>query len=239
MPKEMLPLVTKPLIQYGVEEALAAGITGMAIVTGRGKRAIEDHFDISFELEHQIAGSDKESLLDGTRELINRCTFSYTRQNEMLGLGHAILVGETLIGNEPFAVLLADDYCLTEGDSVLAQMTALYAQHRCCIVAIEEVPLDQVSRYGVIAGTEEKPGLYRVTDMVEKPEPAAAPSNFEVLRSTAPGRNGEVQLTDALQTLAARGEVLACRFDGKRFDCGSVDGYIEATNALYQRSKNQ
>ena len=139
MPKEMLPLVTKPLIQYGVEEALAAGITGMAIVTGRGKRAIEDHFDISFELEHQIAGSDKESLLDGTRELINRCTFSYTRQNEMLGLGHAILVGETLIGNEPFAVLLADDYCLTEGDSVLAQMTALYAQHRCCIVAMPRV----------------------------------------------------------------------------------------------------
>ena len=249
MPKEMLPLVTKPLIQYGVEEALAAGITGMAIVTGRGKRAIEDHFDISFELEHQIAGSDKESLLDGTRDLINRCTFSYTRQNEMLGLGHAILVGETLIGDAPFAVLLADDFCLTEGDSVLAQMTALYEQHRCCIVAIEEVPLDQVSRYGVIAGVEEKAGLFRVDEMVEKPEPAAAPSNlaiigryiltpaiFEVLRNTAPGRNGEVQLTDALQTLASRGEVLACRFDGKRFDCGSIEGYIDATNVLYRRT---
>jgi UTP--glucose-1-phosphate uridylyltransferase len=249
MPKEMLPLVTKPLIQYGVEEALDAGITGMAIVTGRGKRAIEDHFDISFELEHQIAGSDKESLLDGTRDLINRCTFSYTRQNEMLGLGHAILVGETLIGDEPFAVLLADDFCLTESDSVLAQMTALYEQYRCCIVAIEEVPLDQVSRYGVISGVEEREGLFRVNEMVEKPEPAAAPSNlaiigryiltpaiFEVLRNTAPGRNGEVQLTDALQTLASQGQVLACRFDGKRFDCGSVEGYIDATNVLYRRT---
>lgn len=249
MPKEMLPLVTKPLIQYGVEEALDAGITGMAIVTGRGKRAIEDHFDISFELEHQIAGSDKESLLDGTRDLINRCTFSYTRQNEMLGLGHAILVGETLIGDEPFAVLLADDFCLTESDSVLVQMTALYEQYRCCIVAIEEVPLDQVSRYGVISGVEEREGLFRVNEMVEKPEPAAAPSNlaiigryiltpaiFEVLRNTAPGRNGEVQLTDALQTLASQGQVLACRFDGKRFDCGSVEGYIDATNVLYRRT---
>ncbi len=250
MPKEMLPLVTKPLIQYGVEEALAAGITGMAIVTGRGKRAIEDHFDISYELEHQIAGSEKESLLDGTRELIERCTFSYTRQNQMLGLGHAILVGESLIGNQAFAVLLADDYCLTEGDSVLAQMVALYEEHECCIVAIEEVPTEQVSNYGVVAGAEVSPGLYRVDTMVEKPAPADAPSNlaiigrylltpaiFDVLRATPPGRNGEVQLTDALQSLAAQGKVLAYKFTGTRFDCGSIDGYIEATNALYQRSR--
>lgn len=249
MPKEMLPLVTKPLIQYGVEEALAAGITGMAIVTGRGKRAIEDHFDISYELEHQIAGSDKESLLDSTRQLIERCSFSYTRQNQMLGLGHAILVGETLIGKEPFAVLLADDFCLTETDSVLAQMVALYAEHRCSIVAVEEVPMDQVSRYGVISGDEESPGLYRIDNMIEKPTPEAAPSNlaiigrylltpdiFPALRATPPGRNGEVQLTDALQLLAEKGEVLATKFDGVRYDCGSVEGYIEATNALYQRS---
>lgn len=250
MPKEMLPLVTKPLIQYGVEEALAAGITGMAIVTGRGKRAIEDHFDISYELEHQIAGSDKESLLDSTRELIERCSFSYTRQNQMLGLGHAILVGESLIGEEPFAVLLADDFCLSESDSVLAQMVALYAEHRCCIIAVEEVPMDQVSRYGVISGREQAPGLYRVENMVEKPEPEAAPSNlaiigrylltpdiFPALRATPPGRNGEVQLTDALQRLAEKGEVLATKFDGVRYDCGSVEGYIEATNVLYQRSQ--
>lgn len=248
MPKEMLPLVTKPLIQYGVEEALAAGITGMAVVTGRGKRAIEDHFDISYELEHQIAGSETESLLDSTRELIERCTFSYTRQNKMLGLGHAILVGESLVGNEPFAVLLADDYCLTEQDSVLAQMAALYEEHRCCIVAIMEVPQEQVSRYGVIAGQEQAPGLFRVDTMVEKPSADSAPSNlaiigryiltpdiFDVLRQTPPGRNGEVQLTDALQTLAAEGKVLAYKFRGRRFDCGSVEGYIAATNELFNR----
>ena len=249
MPKEMLPLVTKPLIQYGVEEALAAGITGMAIVTGRGKRAIEDHFDISYELENEIAGSDKESLLDSTRELIERCSFSYTRQNQMLGLGHAILVGESLIGNEPFAVLLADDFCLNEADPVLAQMVALYAEHRCCIVAVEEVPMDQVSRYGIISGREQSPGLYRVEKMVEKPEPEIAPSNlaiigrylltpdiFSALRATSPGLNGEIQLTDALQALAVKGEVLATTFEGTRYDCGSVDGYIEATKVLYKRS---
>ena len=252
MPKEMLPLVTKPLIQYGVEEAMSAGLTGMAIVTGRGKRAIEDHFDISYELEHQIAGSDKESLLDSTREIIERCTFSYTRQNQMLGLGHAILVGESLIGSEPFAVLLADDFCLATGDSVLAQMVALHEKHQCCIVAIEEVPEDQVSRYGVIAGDEEEPVLYRVREMVEKPAPASAPSNlaiigryiltpeiFEAIRSTPPGRNAEVQLTDALQSLAAKGRVLAYRFEGRRFDCGSIEGYIEATNTLYAHSQEE
>ena len=217
-PKEMLPVVDKPLIQYAVEEAVEAGITEMIFVTGRSKRSIEDHFDKSFELEHELEAKQKTELLNLVRNIkpahVN-CV--YVRQPEALGLGHAVNCAASLVGNEPFAVLLADDYCLTEGDSVLAQMTALYAQHRCCIVAIEEVPLDQVSRYGVIAGVEEKPGLYRVTDMVEKPEPAAAPSNlaiigrylltpdiFEVLRSTAPGRNGEVQLTDALQTLAAR-----------------------------------
>ncbi len=249
MPKEMLPLVTKPLIQYGVEEAMSAGITGMAIVTGRGKRAIEDHFDISYELEHQIAGSDTESLLESTREIIERCSFSYTRQNEMLGLGHAILVGESLIGDEPFAVVLADDFCLAEQDSVLSQMVALYEKHRCCIIAIEEVPMEQVSRYGVIAGCEESPGLYRVDSLVEKPEQDVAPSNlaiigryiltpdiFDAIRATPPGRNGEIQLTDALQTLASQGKVLGYCFEGRRFDCGSVDGYIEATNELYQRS---
>ena len=131
MPKEMLPLVDKPLIQYGVEEALEAGINGMAIVTGRGKRALEDHFDINYELEHQIAGTGKEELLSGIRRLIETCTFSYTRQIEMKGLGHAILTGETLIGNEPFAVVLADDYCVAEGDGVLTQMVKLYGRYQC------------------------------------------------------------------------------------------------------------
>jgi UTP--glucose-1-phosphate uridylyltransferase len=248
MPKEMLPLVNKPLIQYGVEEALAAGITSMAIVTGRGKRAIEDHFDISYELEHQIAGTSKEAALAEIRNIIEACTFSYTRQVEMKGLGHAILTGETLIGDEPFAVVLADDYCATGGeDGVLTQMVALYQKYQCSIVAIEEVPREEINKYGVIAGVEEAEGVYRIKQMVEKPDPADAPSNlaiigryiltpdiFDILRSTPPGRNGELQITDALMTQAAEGRVLGYRFKGRRFDCGSIDGFIEATNHNYQ-----
>jgi len=247
MPKEMLPIVTKPLIQYGVEEAMDAGISEIAIVTGRGKRAIEDHFDISYELEHQIAGSDKEELLQSTRDIMERCTFSYTRQVEMKGLGHAILVGETLIGREPFAVVLADDYCVTEGDGVLTQMVKLYEKYQCSIVAIEEVPEDETYRYGVIEGDLEEDNIYRVRNMVEKPAPEDAPSNlaiigryilsadiFDVIRNTPPGKNGEMQITDALQLQAQQGKVIGYRFTGRRFDCGSVDGFIEATNFTYQ-----
>jgi UTP--glucose-1-phosphate uridylyltransferase len=246
MPKEMLPIVTKPLIQYGVEEAMDAGITEMGVVTGRGKRAIEDHFDISYELEHQIAGSDKEELLSSTRDIMDRCTFSYTRQIEMKGLGHAILVGETLIGREPFAVVLADDYCVTEGDGVLTQMVKLYEKYQCSIVAIEEVPMDETHKYGVIAGDLEADGVYRVHNMVEKPAPENAPSNlaiigryilspdiFDVIRSTPPGKNGEMQITDALQIQAQQGNVIGYRFQGRRFDCGSVGGFIDATNYTY------
>ena len=247
MPKEMLPIVTKPLIQYGVEEAMDAGITEIGVVTGRGKRAIEDHFDISCELEQEIAGSDKEELLNSTRDIMDRCTFSYTRQAEMKGLGHAILVGEALIGREPFAVVLADDYCVTEGDGVLTQMVKLYEKYQCSIVAIEEVPVDETHKYGVIAGELEADGVYRVHNMVEKPAPKDAPSNlaiigryilspdiFDVIRSTPPGKNGEMQITDALQIQAAQGKVIGYRFKGRRFDCGSVDGFIEATNYTYK-----
>ncbi len=247
MPKEMLPIVTKPLIQYGVEEAMDAGITQIGIVTGRGKRAIEDHFDISYELEQEIAGSDKEELLNSTRDIMDRCTFSYTRQVEMKGLGHAILVGETLIGREPFAVVLADDYCVTQGDGVLTQMIKLYEKYQCSIVAIEEVPVDEIHKYGVIEGDLEADGVYRVHNMVEKPAPEDAPSNlaiigryilspdiFDVIRSTPPGKNGEMQITDALQIQAAQGKVIGYRFKGRRFDCGSVDGFIEATNYTYK-----
>ncbi len=247
MPKEMLPIVTKPLIQYGVEEAMDAGITQIGVVTGRGKRAIEDHFDISYELEREIAGSDKEELLSSTRDIMDRCTFSYTRQVEMKGLGHAILVGETLMGGEPFAVVLADDYCVTQGDGVLTQMVKLYEKYQCSIVAIEEVPVDETHKYGVIAGDLEADGVYRVHNMVEKPAPEDAPSNlaiigryilspdiFDVIRSTPPGKNGEMQITDALQIQAAQGKVIGYRFKGRRFDCGSVDGFIEATNYTYK-----
>jgi UTP--glucose-1-phosphate uridylyltransferase len=247
MPKEVLPIVNKPLIEYGVEEAVDAGMNEIAIVTGRGKRAIEDHFDISYELEHQIKGTAKEAYLKGTRQLIDNCTFSYTRQIEMKGLGHAILTGETLIGKEPFGVVLADDLCVGHGDgSVLAQMVRVYQKYRCSIVAIEEVPMEETSKYGVIAGSELEDGIYVISDMVEKPSPEEAPTNlavigryiltpdiFDILRDTPPGKGGEIQLTDALKTQATNNMVLAYRFKGKRFDCGSIDGFVEATNHFY------
>ncbi len=247
LPKEMLPIVDKPLVQYGVEEAYAAGMTDMAFVTGRGKRAIPDHFDTSYELEAEISGTGKEKQLEEIRNLIENCTFTYTRQTQMKGLGHAILTGETLIGDQPFGVVLADDLCLAEERSVLAQMVELYKQFRCSIVAIEEVPMEHISSYGVISGEKVRDDIYRVTDMVEKPQPDKAPSNlavigryiltpdiFDILRDTKPGKNGEVQLTDAIMTQAKAGCVMAYKFKGRRFDCGSVDGFIEATNYCYE-----
>ncbi len=248
-PKEMLPILTKPLIQYGVEEAVSAGIHTMAIITGRGKRAIEDHFDISYELEHQIKGGSKENLLTEIRSLITNCTFSYTRQIEMKGLGHAILTGETLIGNEPFAVLLADDLCTHDGDSVLKQMIEVYDKYQCSIVAIEEVPMEDTHKYGIIAGNlvDSTTDTYRVTDMIEKPAPKDAPTNmaiigryiltpdiFDILHKTKPGKGGEIQITDALLEQAKQGKVIAYKFKGKRFDCGSVDGFVKATNHFYE-----
>jgi len=248
IPKEMLPVLTKPLLQYGVEEAVEAGIKTMAIVTGRGKRAIEDHFDISYELEHQIKGSSKEHNLTEIRSLIIQCTFSYTRQVEMKGLGHAILTGETLIGNEPFAVILADDLCDNGDNGVLSQMVELYKKHNCSIVAIEEVPKEETFKYGVIDGTEIGEGLFQINDMIEKPDPKDAPSNlaiigryiltpdiFDIIRETKPGKGGEIQITDALLTQAKQGKVLAYRFKGQRFDCGSVDGFVRATNHFYKQ----
>lgn len=247
-PKEMLPVLTKPLIQYGVEEALAAGMDTMAVVTGRGKRAIEDHFDISYELEHQIKGTSKEHYLTEIRSVITKCTFSYTRQIEMKGLGHAILCGETLIGDQPFAVLLADDLCDAPSKGVLAQMVELYKKYGCSIVAIEEIPKEDTNKYGVIAGNEIEPGIFMVKDMVEKPEPEVAPSNlaiigryiltpdiFNIIRETKPGKGGEIQITDALLTQAKNGMVLAFKFEGHRFDCGSIDGFVKATNYFYDK----
>ena len=256
MPKEVLPILDKPLVQYGVEEAFNAGLTDIGFVTGRGKRAIEDHFDMSYELEHQIAGTGKEQQLAGIRELIERCTFSYTRQVHMRGLGDAILKGRTVIGDEPFGVVLADDLCLGaddgKGPGVLEQMVGLYKQFRCSIVAVEEVPEDQAHKYGVIAGEPLSENLIRVTDMVEKPPAGTAPSNlaiigryiltpdiFEIIENTEPGKNGELQITDALLTQAQKGCVIAYKFDGRRFDCGSVAGFVEATNFFYQLKYGQ
>ena len=247
-PKEMLPIVNKPLLQYGVEEALDAGMLNCALVTGRGKRAIADHFDLNYELEAEIAGSSKEKYLEGIRDVIDRGVFTMVRQRAMKGLGHAILTGEPLIGDKPFGVLLADDLCVNPGgDGVLAQMSKLYETHQCSIVAVMEVPMDQVSAYGVVAGEAIGEGQYRVSQMVEKPPVEEAPSNlavigryiltpdiFDIIRNTPPGRNGEVQITDALQTQASEGRVVAYKFDGLRFDCGSVPGFVEATNYVYE-----
>ncbi len=250
IPKEMLPILTKPLLQYGVEEAISAGISTMAIVTGRGKRAIEDHFDRSYELENQINGTPKEVLMSGIREIIRSCTFSYTRQVEMKGLGHAILTGETLIGNEAFAVILADDLCdNNEEDAVLTQMIQVYEKYKCSIIAVEEIDISDTNKYGVIAGQIEEEGIVRVNDMVEKPESKDAPSNlaiigryiltpdiFDIIKKIQPGKGGEIQITDALLEQAKRGKVIAYKFKGKRFDCGSVDGFVEATNYFYEKN---
>ncbi len=252
-PKEMLPVLTKPLIQYGVEEAISAGCDTMAIVTGRGKRAIEDHFDISYELEHQIKGTSKEPLLEEIRSVINSCQFTYTRQKEMKGLGHAILTGETLIGNEPFAVILADDLCDNgEEKSVLKQMVEVYERYNCSVVALQEVPVEETCKYGIIEGKliDQSENIFRLSNMVEKPNVEEAPSNlaiigryilspeiFDVIRQTKPGRGGEIQITDALMELAQKGRVIGYKFQGERFDCGSVDGFVEATNWFYEKSR--
>ncbi len=245
VPKEMLPILTKPLLQYAVEEALSASMNNMAIVTGKGKRAIEDHFDRSLELETQIKGTQKEELLKEVNSVCKRSTFTYVRQKQMLGLGHAILTGEPLIGNEPFAVHLADDLCINDGNSVLTQMIEVFKKYQCSVVAIEEIPMNQTDKYGVIAGdiVDGTDNTYRVTDMIEKPNPEDAPTNmaiigryiltpdiFDILRNTKPGKGGEIQITDALLVQAKQGNVIAYKFKGKRFDCGSVKGYVEATN---------
>ena len=245
VPKEMLPILTKPLLQYAVEEALSAGITNMAIVTGRGKRAIEDHFDDAFELESQLSGTSKEHYLKEIKEVIEKTTFTYIRQKQMLGLGHAILTGETLIGDEPFAVVLADDLCDYDEKSVISQMIEIYNQYQCSVVAIEEVPTNQINKYGIIAGNlvDNSSNMYQVTEMIEKPEEKNAPSNmaiigryiltpdiFNILKNIEPDKNGEIQITDALKIQAKQGKVIAYKFEGKRFDCGSVKGYLEANN---------
>jgi UTP--glucose-1-phosphate uridylyltransferase len=245
VPKEMLPILTKPLLQYGVEEVLSAGVTNMAIVTGRGKRAIEDHFDNGFELEMQLSGSPKEKYLKEIKEVIERSTFTYIRQKKMLGLGHAILTGKALIGDEPFAVLLADDLCDCPNDSVISQLIEIYNQYHCSVVAIEEVPMSQTNKYGIIAGNlvDNSNNIYQVTDMVEKPEENNAPSNmaiigryiltpdiFDILKNIKPDKNGEIQITDALLVQAKQSKVIAYKFKGSRFDCGSVKGYLEASN---------
>jgi UTP--glucose-1-phosphate uridylyltransferase len=248
VPKEMLPILTKPLIQYGVEEAMSAGMTTMAMVTSKYKQAIKNHFEPHKDIKSSIENTTKEALCDELTNIMNRCTFTYAEQKQMLGLGHAIYTGKPLIGNAPFAVILPDDLCTNDGDSVLTQMIKLYGQYPdCCIVAIEEVPMTDVDKYGVIDGELLKGlnNVYRVKSMVEKPSPAEAPTNlaiigryiltseiFDILENTSPDKNGEIQITDALMTLAKQGKVIAYKFQGVRYDCGGVKGFVEATNVF-------
>ena len=251
VPKEMLPILTKPLLQYGVEEALSAGISNMAIVTGRGKRSIEDHFDNSFELESQLIGTPKEHFLNQIKGLIEEATFTYTRQHQMLGLGDAILTGEPLIGNETFAVLLADDLCDCKDDVVLSQMIKVYNKYQCSIIAIQEIPKNETNKYGIISGDliDNSDDIYLVNNMVEKPDVKNAPSNlaiigryiltpdiFNILKTLKPNNSQEIQITDALLVQALQGKVIAYKFKGERFDCGSIEGYIKATNHFAKKA---
>lgn len=253
MPKEMLPIVNKPLVQYGVEEAIEAGMSNCAFVTGRGKRAIADHFDTSYELEHQISGSSKEQHLEGIRAIMDRGVFTTVRQRSMRGLGHAILTGQPLIGNEPFGVVLSDDLCLNrERSGVLTQMAALYEEFQCSIVAIQKVSPAEICHYGAVAGAAERDGLIRVAQMVEKPTPEQAPSDlavigryiltpdiFDILRDLSPDERGEIQLTDALKVQASEGRLLAYEFEGIRFDCGQVPGFVAATQHVFEHYYGQ
>jgi UTP--glucose-1-phosphate uridylyltransferase len=249
MCKEMMPIVNKPLVQYGVEEASEAGIHSFGFVTSRGKRAVADYFDDYYQLEHQIKGSDKEKLLAPIKDLIENNEFAFTRQHQMRGLGHAILSGRTLIGDNSFAVILADDLCIAdEGNvGVLSQMVKIYDTYGCNIVATQEVPKDKTHKYGIVAGEQIEGNLIRASNMIEKPKPEEAPSNmavigryiltpdiFDIISQTKPGSGGEVQITDALNKQAQNGCVLAYKFRGRRFDCGSVDGFVEATNYVYE-----
>lgn len=244
-PKEMLPVVDKPLIQYAVEEAAAAGITDMIFITGRNKRAIEDHFDKAYELETELERQGKHALLDAVRSVLPRdVRCIYIRQAEPLGLGHAVLCAQPVVGDEPFAVLLADD--LIDGTpSATAHLAQVYASSQCSILGVEEVPRTQTESYGIVSVRDPSAQLAEVEGIVEKPQPAEAPSTlavvgryvlsaqiFDLLASAQPGRGGEIQLTDAISGLLARERVLATRLPGRRYDCGSKLGYLQAAVEL-------
>ncbi|HTN28177.1 MAG TPA: UTP--glucose-1-phosphate uridylyltransferase GalU [Burkholderiales bacterium] len=244
-PKEMLPIVDKPLIQYAVEEAAAAGITDMVFVTGRNKRAIEDHFDSVLELESQLAAKGKHELLDLAQSVLPPgCRCMYIRQSEPLGLGHAVLCAQPIVGNEPFAVVLADD--LIAGDPPeLRSMAELFAAEQCSVLGVIDVPREQSASYGIVVPQKDNVAVTPITGIVEKPEPASAPSTlavvgryiltpaiFDCLADATPGRGGEIQLTDAIARLMGIERVLARRLHGRRFDCGSKLGYLQATVEL-------
>lgn len=246
--KEMLPIVDKPLIQYAVEEAYSAGIRNMIFVTGRNKRAIEDHFDTAYELESELEKGNKQKLLALVRSVQPEgMNIAFVRQPRSLGLGHAVLCAEHLVGDEPFAVLLADDLMvgLQGGPSVLAQMATQFKQLGQSILAVQEVPLEQTRRYGIVAADPVGPGLMKIQKIVEKPAPEVAPSRmgvagryiltpaiFKHIRRQSSGVGGEIQLTDGISSLLSEETVYAFQYEGKRYDCGSKEGFLEATVEL-------
>ena len=241
-PKEMLPIVDKPLIQYAVEEAMVAGITEMIFVTGRSKRAIEDHFDKSYEVEAELEARGKEKLLELVRSIKpSHVDCFYVRQPEALGLGHAVLCAEKLVGDNPFAVILADDLLYAE-PPVMKQMVDVFDHYHSSVIGVEEVAPQDTKSYGIVDGKEWEDAIIKMSGIVEKPSPEEAPSNlgvvgryvlkpriFEHLRKIKPGAGGEIQLTDAIQSLLGDEQVLAYKYHGTRFDCGSKLGYLKAT----------
>jgi len=241
-PKEMLPIVDKPIIQYAVEEAVAAGVTELIFVTGRSKRSIEDHFDKAYELETELKARGKEQLLELLHNILpSNVSCVYIRQSEALGLGHAVLCARQVVGNEPFAVLLADDL-IDANPAVLRQMVDLYEHHRNSVIAVQQVSREETRYYGIVKTRPLDSGLHKLEAIVEKPDPDKAPSTlaaigryiltpriFKHLENVQTGAGGEIQLTDGIANLLAREQVLAYEFKGKRYDCGSKLGYLEAT----------
>lgn len=240
-PKEMLALVDKPLIQYVVEEAVASGIEEVVMITGRGKRAIEDHFDVAFELEEDLKSKGKHKLLSEMQRIADLVTFCYIRQKKALGLGHAVLTAKRVVGNEPFAVLLGDDI-IDSGVPVLRQMMDIHKKYPATILAIQEVPRSETQQYGIVDAKKVEDGVYLVNDLVEKPSPDAAPSNlaiigryilapgiFTALEQTKPGKGGEIQLTDGLKLLMEKQPIYAYKFQGVRYDAGDKLGFLKAT----------
>jgi len=243
--KEMLPVVDKPLIQYAVEEAVAAGITDMVFITGRNKRAIEDHFDKAYELEATLEMQGKKELLRIVQEVVPKnINCIYIRQAEPLGLGHAVLCAQPIVQDEPFAVILADD--LIDGETaIMKQMVDVFAKHQCSILGVQDVPRSQTRQYGIVSATNVETNLEKVNSIVEKPKPEEAPSTlavvgryiltpriFKHLREIKPGAGGEIQLTDGIAALMQYESLLAYRFDGIRYDCGSKLGYLKAQVAF-------
>ena len=240
-PKEMLPLVDKPLIHYGVKEAVDAGIEQIILITGRGKRAIEDYFDISFELEFHLKMNNKEELIEEMRSISNMADFVYMRQEEPKGLGHAILRAKDVVGNEPFVVILPDDVIVNEKGAI-TQLMEVYNKYNCSILGLEQVDKKETDKYGIVSGIKFEENIYKLDQFIEKPKPEEAPSSiaiigryiftpriFEALQKIPFGKNNELQLTDAIKFLSTKEAIYGKLIEGKRFDCGSKLGFLKAT----------